>query len=110
MSSSGLLRRVALVRTDFSEERVASIIKVTGIGELGTTLAVTNNRSALLSLPRFSQEPHGVTSQKTAFFKEQISSISVKMKMSEKWNHEDMALYHRHGIMKTWHCITDMES
>jgi hypothetical protein len=39
-----LLRRVALVRTDVSEELSVSIIKVTRIGELGTTLAVTSNR------------------------------------------------------------------
>jgi hypothetical protein len=31
MSSSGLLPRVALVRTDVSEERIASIIKVTRV-------------------------------------------------------------------------------
>jgi hypothetical protein len=43
MVSSGILRRVALVRTDVSEEPSASFIRVT-IGELGTTLAVTNNR------------------------------------------------------------------
>jgi hypothetical protein len=43
MVSSGMLRRVALVRTDFSEERSASIIRVTRIGELGTTLAVISN-------------------------------------------------------------------
>jgi hypothetical protein len=36
---------LALVRTDVSEERIASIIRVTRIGELGTTLAVTSNRS-----------------------------------------------------------------
>jgi demethoxyubiquinone hydroxylase (CLK1/Coq7/Cat5 family) len=40
MLSSGMLRRVALVRTDVSEERSASIIRVTRIGELGTALAV----------------------------------------------------------------------
>jgi hypothetical protein len=40
MPFSGMLRRVAVVRTDVSEER------------------------------RFPQEPHGVTSQKTAFFKD----------------------------------------
>jgi hypothetical protein len=39
-----MLRRVALVRTDVSEEHSASIIRVTRIGELGTTLAVTSNR------------------------------------------------------------------
>jgi hypothetical protein len=37
MISSGLLRRVALVRTDISEELSASFIMVTRIGELGTT-------------------------------------------------------------------------
>jgi hypothetical protein len=47
MASYGMLRRVALVRTDDSEELSASIIRVTGIGELGTTLAVTNNRRML---------------------------------------------------------------
>jgi hypothetical protein len=37
--SSGMLYRVALVRTDVSKELSASIIRVTRIGELGTTLA-----------------------------------------------------------------------
>jgi hypothetical protein len=46
-----MLRRVALVRTDVSEELSASFIRVTRISELGTTLAVTI-----------------VTSQKTPFF------------------------------------------
>jgi hypothetical protein len=40
MPSSGMLRHVALVRTNISEERSTSIIKVIRIGELGT-LAVT---------------------------------------------------------------------
>jgi hypothetical protein len=34
---------VTLVRTDVSEERSTSIIRVTRIGELGKTLAVTSN-------------------------------------------------------------------
>jgi hypothetical protein len=70
-----MLRLVALVRTDDSEERSASIITVTRIGELGTALAVTTNRSTLRRntewVPpkrRFLQEPRGVTSQKTPFF------------------------------------------
>jgi hypothetical protein len=52
-----MLRRVALVRTDVTGELSASFIRVTRIGELGTTLAV-----------RFLQEPHRVTSQKTQSF------------------------------------------
>jgi hypothetical protein len=36
MASSGMLRRVALVRTDVLEEISASTIRVTRIGELGT--------------------------------------------------------------------------
>jgi hypothetical protein len=47
MVSSGMLRRVALVGTDVSEELSASFIKATRIGELGTTLAVTSNRRTL---------------------------------------------------------------
>jgi hypothetical protein len=42
MPSSGSLRRVALVKIDILEERIASIIR-----ELGT-LAVTSNRSTLI--------------------------------------------------------------
>jgi hypothetical protein len=36
MASSGMLRRVALVKTNVSEERIASTISVTRISELGT--------------------------------------------------------------------------
>jgi hypothetical protein len=79
-----MLRRVALVWTDVSEE-VSAFITVTRIGDLGTTLAVTSNRRTLRrNIPRFLspwwwrryvppkrrllQEPHGLTSQKTPFF------------------------------------------
>jgi hypothetical protein len=42
MVSSVMLHRVALVRTDVSEELSASFIRMTRIGELGTTLDVTS--------------------------------------------------------------------
>jgi hypothetical protein len=44
MQSYGMLRYVALGRTDVSEELSASFIRVTRFGELATTLAVTSNR------------------------------------------------------------------
>jgi hypothetical protein len=80
MPFSVMLRRVALVRTDVSEEHSASIIRVRRFGELGITLAVTSNRRTLRSFTMYSnisyvppklrllQETHGLTSQKTEFF------------------------------------------
>jgi hypothetical protein len=50
MPSYGMLRRVALVRTYVSEELSASIIRVTRIGELGTSLAVNSSRRSVLRL------------------------------------------------------------
>jgi hypothetical protein len=47
MPSSVMLHHVALVRTYVSKDCIASIITVTRNGELGTTLAVTSNRSML---------------------------------------------------------------
>jgi hypothetical protein len=89
-----MLHRVALVRTDVSEDLSASFIRMTRISALRTTLAVSSNRRTLrrnllviasvvtsspilvtvmkepLRSPETSvlTEPHGVTSQKTPFF------------------------------------------
>jgi hypothetical protein len=46
MSSSGMLCHVTLVRTDASEERSASVIRVKRIGEV-RILAVTSNRCTM---------------------------------------------------------------
>jgi hypothetical protein len=48
MSSSGVLRRVTVVRTNVSDEHIGSVIKATRIGKLETPLAVTRNRCRLL--------------------------------------------------------------
>jgi hypothetical protein len=86
MSSSGMLRRVDLVRTDVSEERITSIM-VTRIGALGSTLAVTSNpkyaaKEYVLPKRRFSEEPHGVTSHKPAFFKININLHTAELCIS----------------------------
>jgi hypothetical protein len=51
---------VALVRTDFSEKGIASIITVTGIGGL-ETLVVTSNRSTLMMEAKLSSETSVLT-------------------------------------------------
>jgi hypothetical protein len=72
------------LRTDVSEERITSIIRVKRISKLGTRLAasmliIANIPSSLIlftlmmeaihaSETFFLQEPHGVISKKTAFF------------------------------------------
>jgi hypothetical protein len=99
MESSGLLRRVALVRTDVSEELSASFIRVTRIGELGTTLAVTSNRRMLRINSRFLQEPHGVTSQKTPFF------IVIAVKTPNLTSLSDFSLLIGHILLFQWCCI-----
>jgi hypothetical protein len=86
--TSVTLRLVALVRNDISWKFSASFIKVRRIGELGTillrsvrrllvTASVVPSSPILVTLMkrryrpkrRLLQEPHGVTSQKTLFFK-----------------------------------------
>jgi hypothetical protein len=68
MVSSGMLRRVALVRTDVLEELNASFIRITRIGELGTTLADEGGAKFLRNVGSYMS--HTVyTSQKTPFFR-----------------------------------------
>jgi hypothetical protein len=46
-----MLRRVAVVSTDVSEELSASFIRATRIVELGTTLTVTSNDARCEEIP-----------------------------------------------------------
>jgi hypothetical protein len=45
MAFSGMLRRVALVITDVSEELSTFVVRVTRIGDLGTSAATSNRRT-----------------------------------------------------------------
>jgi hypothetical protein len=74
-----VLRRVAVVRIDVSEERSTFIIRVIRVGELGTTLAVISNQRKLrryavtlmIGALRSSEMlvlAHGDTYQKMVFF------------------------------------------
>jgi hypothetical protein len=69
MATSRMLRRMALVRTEVSEDLSASIIKVTGSGELGTLasrLLVTTNVPSSLILVTLMME--GLSSPETLVF------------------------------------------
>jgi hypothetical protein len=85
MASSGVLRRVALVRTDISGELGASIIRVKRIGKLGTTLAVTSNRRTLRR------------NEKCALMMETLSSREMSiLKRATRRNIPEDAILHSH--------------
>jgi hypothetical protein len=84
MPSSGILRRVIVVRTDVSDQRVASIIEVTRIGDLVTSLIIVFLQSVprLVVTANVPRSPilvtvmtesiccsEGVTTRKTAFIR-----------------------------------------
>jgi hypothetical protein len=96
MVSSGLLHRVALVRTDVSEEPGASFIRVTKISELGTTQAAASNRRTLrrntnlVFLRSVPSSPIFVTLMKEA---QGSSETSVLTRATRRNNPEDTILH-----------------
>jgi hypothetical protein len=80
MASSGMLRRVALVRADVSEELSTSFIRVTRIGELATTLAVTSVCRLLVTANVVPSSPIFVTQMV-----EVLSSSETSVLTSATW-------------------------
>jgi hypothetical protein len=98
MVSSGLLRRVALVRIDVSEEPGASVIRVTKIGALGTTQAATSNRRTL----RRNTAPIFVTLMKEA---PGSSETSVRTRATRRNNPEDTILQWKMWSSGIWRLV-----
>jgi hypothetical protein len=74
MVSSGMLRRVALVRTDVWEELSATLMKVRRIGELGTTLLSV--RRLLVTASVVPSSPILVTLMKEALSSSETSVLT----------------------------------
>jgi hypothetical protein len=93
MVSSGLLRRVALVRTDVSEEISASI-RVTRIGELGTTQAATSNRRTL--------RRNGISSQRTSVLTRATRRNKPEDTILHSHRRENLKSYILHHRFQSW--------
>jgi hypothetical protein len=96
--SSGLLRRVALVRTDVSDEPGVSFIRVTKIGELGTFLRSV--RRLLVAACVVPSSPIFVTLMKET---PGCSETSVLTRATRRNNPEDTILHsHRRENLKSY--------
>jgi hypothetical protein len=71
-----MLCRVALVRTDVPENPSASFIRVTGIGEQGTTQAAASNRRTLVAASVVPSSPIPVTLIKEALGSSETSILT----------------------------------
>jgi hypothetical protein len=107
-----MLCRVALVRTGVSEELSVSIIAVTKIGELGTTLAITNNRRMQHRL----LVTDGVVPSSPIFvtaMMETLSSSETPVLTRTLWRNipKDAILHsHRRENVKSYNCVITLQS
>jgi hypothetical protein len=110
-----MLCHVALVRTDISKEPIASIMKVTGIGELETTLAVTSNQrmlwSKVISFSKTRATWHNISEDSTLHSYRCENPKSYRLFVLRVY--EVGSLYfiwyaNLHIISILWHFITDL--
>jgi hypothetical protein len=103
MASSGMLRRVALVRTDVSEEFSASFIRVTRLSELGTMLPETSNHLVFLHSMRWLLVTGSVVPGSLILFtlmKEALSPSETSVLTSATWhNIPEEATLHPHKCL-----------
>jgi hypothetical protein len=99
MPFSGMLCRVAHVRTDISEERSACIIKVTRIGEIGRTLSVTSSVHRLLVANVVPSSPFLVTLVMEAI---RSTDTSVLTRATRRNILEGILQNHRHENLKSY--------
>jgi hypothetical protein len=112
MASSGMLRCLALVRTEVSEELSSSFIRVTRICKLGTTLAdlvfLRSLRRLLVTASVVPSSPILVTLIKEAL---SSSETSVLTRAARRNISEDAILHsHRREFLKTYLFINYLSS
>jgi hypothetical protein len=102
MPNLWMLRRVALVRADVSEEHIVSIIRVRRISELGTTLAIPFLRSVLHLLVTANTVPSSRILSVLKMKATRSSKTSVLSRVTRRNISEDAILHsHRRENLKS---------